>query len=345
MTYNSNPPAESITALPELRKGISGSTLKLMAIITMLIDHTAATVLERLLTIKSTENLNSNDLNAANEFFAKNAWLYTLDIVMRLIGRLAFPIFCFLLVEGFVHTHNIRKYALRLALFALLSEIPFNLALYGKVLYPGSQNVFFTLFLGLLVLEGMKAISEKAEKWLPALATGGILGTAFLFAYLFRGLLQYLYEFLNTYESKYRIPDIGLPFLMIFFLFIIFILYAVMRKRTSSEAANRKFACLAVLAAGFLLAKLLRTDYSGFGVLTIAVMYLLRKNYVKAMFGGCLILTVMSMFEITSFFTLIPASLYNGKRGWNLKYIFYAFYPVHLLALYFICQFLGIIRS
>ena len=122
-----------------LPKGfISGSTLKIIAIVTMLIDHIGAALLET--------RLQSNP----------DSFLLSLaDIIMRMIGRIAFPIFCFLLVEGFLHTKDVKKYALRLLLFCFISEIPFNLAFYGTCFYFGYQNVYFTLLLGLLALIGI----------------------------------------------------------------------------------------------------------------------------------------------------------------------------------------------
>lgn len=100
---------------------VSGFALKWIAIVTMVIDHIGAV-------------------------------LYPRQTGFRMAGRIAFPIFCFLLVEGSMHTRDIKGYEKRLLLFALLSELPFDLAFYGK-LSLNSQNVFFTLLIGLLMVE------------------------------------------------------------------------------------------------------------------------------------------------------------------------------------------------
>ena len=112
---------------------LNGSWLKILAIVTMTIDHAAALYFW-------------NHPSFHITLFTIGNRTITLYVLMRLIGRLAFPIFSFLLVEGFLHTHNRIKYGVNLFLFALISEIPFNLACSNALFYH-SQNVFFTLFI------------------------------------------------------------------------------------------------------------------------------------------------------------------------------------------------------
>jgi hypothetical protein len=66
-------------------------------------------------------------------------------LLLRLIGRISFPIFCFLIVEGYYRTKNLKKYILRLFAFALISEIPYDLAFKKSFIYLNKQNIFFTL--------------------------------------------------------------------------------------------------------------------------------------------------------------------------------------------------------
>lgn len=130
--------------------GISADFLKTVALVTMLIDHIGAGILERIL-------IDGRVTDAA--LYGK---IYHVDSILRIIGRISFPLFCFLLVEGYLHTRSRAKYALRLLLFALLSEIPFDLVFSGS-LNPDSQNVFWTLLIGLLTLWGMDASGRAAR--------------------------------------------------------------------------------------------------------------------------------------------------------------------------------------
>ena len=91
---------------------LSSNILKSIACISMLIDHFGIVFMEN-------------------------------NRLMRVMGRLAFPIFAFLIVQGLFHTSDIRKYIVRLGVFAVVSEIPFDLAMHDTLWYPGAQNIFF----------------------------------------------------------------------------------------------------------------------------------------------------------------------------------------------------------
>ena len=92
------------------------------------------------------------------------------------IGRLAYPIFAFLLVEGYFHTRNLKRYALRLLLFAVISEIPFNLMYSSSFVYPFHQNVIWTLLIGLWMIH----LNEKAKSKSSIIAALVRVGTVFL---------------------------------------------------------------------------------------------------------------------------------------------------------------------
>lgn len=166
--------------------GFSGTTLKLLALITMLIDHIGAIVLETGLLPKISSSILSG--HSTNYLPSDYTFWANVDMVLRLIGRLAFPIYCFLLVEGFLHTRSAARYALRLGLFALISEIPFDLSLYNQLFVNNMQNVFFTLFLGLLALMGMQYAEHLLEQYAPKLRFLSVL--PLIVCALFAGLLR-----------------------------------------------------------------------------------------------------------------------------------------------------------
>ena len=148
------------------RRTLSGTTLKYIACSTMLLDHIGASCLE------------SGILRSA----AAPAVLDALDLALRLIGRLAFPIFCFLLVEGFVHTHNVQRYIGRLLLFGLISEVPFDFAFFRTPFHPEDQNVYWTLALGVLAMAALKHYEtpDGTPGWKGILCAGGCVLAAFL---------------------------------------------------------------------------------------------------------------------------------------------------------------------
>ncbi len=168
------------------RFGLSGSTLKLIACITMLIDHTGAAFVWQLLSLPS--------LRADYLLYTRTVHIYN---IMRQIGRLAFPIFCFLIVEGYFHTHDVRKYMKRLFLFALISEIPFDLALKPSWLYPQKQNVYFTLLIGLLVIYLADHLKGQWFLQMTVILTGMLFARGLMTDYSYKGvfLIALLYLF------------------------------------------------------------------------------------------------------------------------------------------------------
>ncbi len=148
-------------------RDISSSGLHLLAMVLMLCDHLWATVIPG------------------------NNWL-------TCVGRLAFPIFAFLLVEGYFHTRNLKKYALRLLLFALLSEIPFNLMYISAPVYPFHQNVIWTLLIGLWLIHMNEKAAKREGLWIRLLTAAGtlvlgvILGTLSFCDYGAAGVLTIL---------------------------------------------------------------------------------------------------------------------------------------------------------
>lgn len=222
---------------------MSSSKLKIIACLAMLIDHMGMVL-----------------VNPSPLYYA-----------MRIIGRIAFPIFAFFIAEGFFRTKNVYKYMGRLLLFALISEVPYDMA-QGAFMQWSNLNIFFTLAMGLLCM--------------------------------------HLYH----------------------------------------KVRGRGYGLFIVLAGG-IVAELVGADYGMYGILTVFIFHYYRNNFHKQLlvFGGMtalyVMLTVMGnsifhismviqLFAITS---LLLIKTYNGRKGMNMKYLFYVFYPGHLLIL-------GIIR-
>lgn len=90
------------------------------------------------------------------------------------VGRLAFPIFAFMIVEGYYHTHDLKKYMLRLLVWALLTEIPFDLMYGSTMFYPYHQNVLWTFLISLCCIAGIEHVKKRGVKWQTAVAGIGI---------------------------------------------------------------------------------------------------------------------------------------------------------------------------
>ena len=290
---------EKETRIP--RFSISGSVLKMVAITTMLIDHLGAGLLLPLLSLPPTSPLSSSG-HGISFLFHRYLLTYEFYSLLRIIGRSAFPIFCFLLVEGLLHTSSRGKYLLRLLLFSFLSEIPFNLALFGGLRNANHQNVFFTLTIGLAVIWGMDEILHSDH----------------LLRFREKGLR--FHEKNRLFHEKYRRflqKKGGLPSELLSILPYAF--------------------CLLLVLLGAGLANLLHTDYGAIGVLLIVLFYCFRKHRLLASFLGWSLLSATLYLESYSFPAFLLCFFYNGKRGFlrgRAKYLFYFFYPLHLLLIY-----------
>ncbi|BCK84556.1 TraX family protein [Pusillibacter faecalis] len=145
-------------------KCLNGLTLKLLAMALMLCDHMWATVVPG------------------------GQWMTNL-------GRLAFPIFAFQIAEGYARTHNFKRYLGRMFLFALISELPFNLMTGGGLLFPFHQNVMFTFCLALLMLRLADLGRARGPVWhglsiVVACGLGWLLGTLAMVDYSGAGVLM-----------------------------------------------------------------------------------------------------------------------------------------------------------
>lgn len=157
--------------------------LKVIAVVAMLIDHVGAVFFA----------------GASISLFGME-WEF-----LRIIGRIAFPIFAFQVAEGAGHTSNWKTYALRLLLFGIISEIPYDMALYGK-LTLSHQNVYITLLLGLLAIQADMHFMKKDICWgrlkgivIAAICMG--IGWAVRCDYNFFGVLMVYWFYLTRSES------------------------------------------------------------------------------------------------------------------------------------------------
>lgn len=238
--------------------------IKTIAMGSMLIDHIGAVVLRRMLTQQK---------SVLTEAGTYQSWDQCYHI-LRNIGRLAFPLYCFLLVQGFFYTRSRIRYTIQMFLFAILSEIPFDLAFnyssYSKnegfianmsSLWR-SNNVFWTLGIGLVCLGMMEHCVENSQKLCIA-----VVGM---------GLAEYVFH----------------------------------------------------------------TDYGAVGVSVILVYYFYSRNPLMATTIGVFLLAFFSSkSEWYALLNIFVIGAYNGTYGIankKIKYLFYGFYPLHLLLLVFL---------
>ena len=142
-----------------MKNGLNGTDLKRLALFAMLLDHIGAVLIPALISAVPAGSVPSLPYGTEPAVF-----LSALAVGLRFVGRISMPIYCFLLVEGFSLTTDLRRYLLSIGIFAVLSEVPFDLACFGTPHHFGLENVFFTLFLGLLFMAGDAGIFRRIKK-------------------------------------------------------------------------------------------------------------------------------------------------------------------------------------
>lgn len=302
-----------------LQKPMTGFHLKLIALTTMFIDHIGAV------------------------FFPQVT-------LLRVIGRISFPLYAFLIAEGCRYTRNRGRYALGLGAFALISELPYDLALHPEFLEYGlwgqnflfQTNIFYTMFFavaGIHIFEVLRRRSWKAQ----LAALGGFAGVYFL------NLL--LYNLWLAHESLWLFYASHLAALSYHPLLIW--ICCMLEKRSCKE--EKPDILSNILAVGQLLLALLYANtygasYAGLGVLLMFLLYLAKSRRAQA---GVLTAWVLYYYglqgvgQVLQGYLSLPYMLgrvalalaaaalvyfaYNGQRGKPAnKWIFYAAYPVHL---------------
>lgn len=222
------------------------------------------------------------------------------------VGRITFPLFAFMIAEGYFHTRNFKKYMLRMLIFALISEIPFNLMMGGEIIGPFHQNVMWTFLIalgGMWLLDKIKARAKQriegekpGRKALLLIVTVILSGLVVLGCFLlgFAGFVDYF--------------GTGVIMALTFYFF--------------HRSDNRWWNLVCFIGQ-------------------FAVMWYLNVE----LLGGYMINVTLfgHTFEVVeqgiALLALIPIWLYRGRQGYHSKwfqYFCYAFYPGHILVLYLI---------
>ncbi len=261
---------------------MSSLTLKIIAIVTMVLDHVGYFI-----------------------YGLQIPYSYELHLICRIIGRISMPIFCFMIAEGFRKTRDPYRYAARLALAALISEIPYNLCFWGSPIATGSLNVMFTLFFGLLGLIFYKLVLDKTKR--PAVAVLTLIPICLAV------------HFLGADYSFYA------P-LFIFFFYL-----------ASPDTQNGRILTLIItLIFGF-------REVMQYGLLRFVSILTSLIPFVPTYESAGL--TDWSCVQIFAAAAALLLFFYNGKPGRRpenklgqlaVKYSFYLFYPLHLIIIWII---------
>ena len=254
------------------RESFDGRALKIAAVISMFIDHFSLAIL--IYAKEAVYRILGGGMNQ-EAFYAR---LDLVSSIGRAIGRTAFPIYCFLLVEGFFKTSSRGKYFARLAVFAALSEYGFDHALFPYSSANRHCNVFVTLAIGFLMMWVMEVFRER---W------------------------------------KDRLTD-----------------------AFDRYSTTLLFIEVLALALACFVADAVHSDYRKWGILTIFAFYILHNYRNLSSMAAYFVLIVHNLSECWAFPGIFMIQCYNGRRGKQMKYFYYFFYPGHLLLLYFLRRYL-----
>lgn len=230
--------------------------------------------------------------------------------LMRCIGRVAFPIYCFFIYEGFKHTRSKLKYMLRLFILAIISEVPFNLALAHRIFSYRYQNVFWTLLLGLIVIVEIDGINK-----------------------IFKNKYLILVSEILTISSGMIIAELANTDYGANGVFAIVIIWLMSNsKLVTSIICHIVGAGLELLSVRFLTTENIILHAIMFIVFVVLIYQINKRtlNKIKGVSACCLELTVNNSIEIFSFLMIPLMLLYNGEKGKMNKWFFYFYYPVHL---------------
>lgn len=203
--------------------------------------------------------------------------------ILNYIGRFAFTIFAFQIAQGYIHTHNIKKYITRLFIFACASQIPFMIFYYNIFDTYFAINVIFTLLFGLLTI----LVYDKYNKILGIIAgiILGVIAQLCHFDYGFYGVfIVFAFYILRNHKA---------------YMSLIFIISVIIKYYTNTIKYHLPFSYL-----------------------------FLGSKYSILMYSTCL--------------SIIPILFYNGQKGKDAKYLFYIFYPIHMLILGLLCYIIQI---
>ena len=269
---------------------MSTTVLKVIAIITMLIDH----------------------LGASGIVPYGSPW-YT---VCRVIGRLAFPLFCFCIAEGLKYSKNRKKYIVRLFIFALISEVPFDLLFHHTWFSWEGQNVIFTLLfaaIGITVYEQPELLGKIMQKYEKNPETYAYQNADWVVKYFILAICAVLGYVLKSDYSWFGVC-------------LIYVMYF-----TGRWSKPKRYTAIAATIIGYgLLSSLVPKSelnpavFGGYGSIPLISLYFYK---------------IMIYYWLAASTSLILIMLYNNKKGKGLKYLFYVFYPAHMLVLYLIIHY------